>query len=610
MENQKNNLQCRLNTSDNQQRPANPSAGLPYPTVPPLALNYSSINPEAAPFTPGRGKVAQRHTHHQLAGAFEQLSMGQGQAGPSNPRARPFVPQPSSGAQQRVVTGSSGYAAHPASGPFGQFGHHETSQHTRPLPVIQPGQNELVQRPPGPSRVNFGRNETNRYAPGPPVSPSGQNQVVQCPTGFPPAQFGRNETAQHRPGPSASKVGQQGVVQRPPGFPVAQSATHRPSYGNPFQGQRPDCVQLPVAQGAWDHTAQPSNYPVSQGTQMVQYTGNVANQENQLMPHTGTTANQEQQPGPYNRPPRPYKPSHMVINPQGKLLGSEEERRRREELGISINYAGDINNPRNISANIPDEDNCSFWITHIHPEAVHKDILDAVRNVGRIYAMHLNKDQEGQRGKRHEHGAAKLVFFTKGEATRFWDKHGQHVNAQPLIIRGMQTVVRRNRNKVAEQLGLPPNRTRVLLITGPPHLVNEEFLIPWFQSKFKFEIDDILWHVRHPEVNMMEWRFSSFRSQAQSAFLALSRQEPPFDDPRVGVKWDDDPCDIPKTEEVKRAMMEAFHEAKRAREAREAASRQARANRHQIEGRAENHQHHADQYHQGDRHQHGDHHYH
>jgi hypothetical protein len=69
-------------------------------------------------------------------------------------------------------------------------------------------------------------------------------------------------------------------------------------------------------------------------------------------------------------------------------------------------------------------------------------------------------------------------------------------------------------------------RSRVLLISGPPTVVNEPYLCSYLNTKMVYQVDEVL----HRGVSddgsrvLLEFRLGSFRCQAEAARMALMRE--------------------------------------------------------------------------------------
>ena len=203
--------------------------------------------------------------------------------------------------------------------------------------------------------------------------------------------------------------------------------------------------------------------------------------------------------------------------------------------GFSPNYKGNINLSRNRSANIPADKNCSLFLLGLNPEVTTRELLSSIRNVGRIYATHINKPEPH---KCHMTCAAKVTFFERAAAERFYNMYhdsGFMVHGHPEVASVLW-----NRIRSAESPE-KPHRTRVLQIAGPPDLVNPQALTAYFDSKLEYQIDEILVHGTSVERNVVEFRFGSYRCQAEAAKMALGREYPDGD---VRTWHGPDPCDL------------------------------------------------------------------
>ncbi|ROT36741.1 hypothetical protein SODALDRAFT_401612 [Sodiomyces alkalinus F11] len=208
--------------------------------------------------------------------------------------------------------------------------------------------------------------------------------------------------------------------------------------------------------------------------------------------------------------------------------------------GISPNYQGDPTIARNHSANIPQSENCSFWIVNLPPRVTTHELLSEIRNIGRIFACVINAPQP-QRG--HCTAAAKVVFFDLWAAQRFYATYTR----SRLVVGGYRCRVNLNRIRSAEAEG-PGNRTRVVVLKGDPAFVNEASLTAWFEERFKFEVDEVITHVLNEHMGHVEYRFGSWRCQAETARVAIIRelgydsQNPKPECPVWEMKFGLDPC--------------------------------------------------------------------
>ncbi|KAK4444914.1 hypothetical protein QBC34DRAFT_307968 [Podospora aff. communis PSN243] len=186
--------------------------------------------------------------------------------------------------------------------------------------------------------------------------------------------------------------------------------------------------------------------------------------------------------------------------------------------GFSPFYKGDTDILRNRSAEIPAEENCSLFITGLSPTTTTPQLLGAIRNVGRVYATHIN-GPEPDRG--HMTCAAKVVFFERAAAERFYARFhtGFHIPAHP----NHTGRVVWNRIRSAE---VDPNgrKSRVLLISGPKALVNETALRAYLSTKIQYQVEAVIPLHHATQRALIEFRFGSYRCQAEAARMALARE--------------------------------------------------------------------------------------
>ncbi|KAI1207592.1 uncharacterized protein F4807DRAFT_462401 [Annulohypoxylon truncatum] len=227
--------------------------------------------------------------------------------------------------------------------------------------------------------------------------------------------------------------------------------------------------------------------------------------------------------------------------------------RQLEVTGISANYGGNIFLESNQSANIPEESSTSLWLTNLPPDCTHQLLLGTIRGCGKIYAAVINppvyaKDDYvrggGASGAQHSTAASKLVFFDRAGLDKLMAKS----QAGEFSVGGYVPRLRMNRIKSAPRPAGP--QCRVLHIEGPSSVVNERYLGQFFQSKFKYELEGVLTLGQHGARTRQEWRFGSYRCQAESARQAINREKLRYnmsDEDRrvwsqVSVHFGVDPC--------------------------------------------------------------------
>lgn len=226
-----------------------------------------------------------------------------------------------------------------------------------------------------------------------------------------------------------------------------------------------------------------------------------------------------------------FRPMNAVLNPDAHLQPlSREEIAFRIDNGISLNYHGNQVNPRNISANIPDRENCAVWITNLPATCTIRDLLQALMHCrpGRVWASHINPPEEG----RHPHAAAKIIFYHPSEARRFLD-----LCFHPgIMIENRRMCAIYNKQRVAAQDYTFPT-SRALEIKGEKSIVNETFLRSLFERHFRFDDEAVVVLAEFEDVRVIEWRFGSMRAQAGAAYKLLERMYPCVD-----IRYATDPC--------------------------------------------------------------------
>ncbi|KAK2614237.1 hypothetical protein N8I77_001083 [Diaporthe amygdali] len=205
-------------------------------------------------------------------------------------------------------------------------------------------------------------------------------------------------------------------------------------------------------------------------------------------------------------------------------------------LGFSPEYHGDPNLMRNRSANIPDELNCSLFLVNLPPTLTTHRLIAAIHAMGptgRIYATHINAPEPD---RKHYGCAAKVIFFELAAAKAFY----RACEDNGFTVDGYNVRVMWNRIKTAQQEHAK-STTRVLLIGGKPQFVNPTTLTEYFCTKLQFQIDCIVTHsdgLKGGTDAVVEYRFGSFRCQAEAAKMALTREHP-----EVRCFFHCDPCD-------------------------------------------------------------------
>lgn len=240
-----------------------------------------------------------------------------------------------------------------------------------------------------------------------------------------------------------------------------------------------------------------------------------------------------------------FKPMNVKLDPEAATRPlTEEEKLVRDMKGISHRYQGDSNNPANESADIPERENCSVWITNLPPDCTYRDLLTAiaVHHPGKVFASFISPPSA--QGPSHlpsrGHAAAKVVFYYAYSA--------QHLlrvaNSNRLWVRYYLARAVPNRIRAAPQ-SYENRTTRCLEIEGPSDVVNETSLRQLWRGFFDWHDDEVLfigdradWRTGVTRRRIV-WRFGSHRAQAVAAMNYMRSY---YSD--VWVSYAADPCDI------------------------------------------------------------------
>lgn len=240
--------------------------------------------------------------------------------------------------------------------------------------------------------------------------------------------------------------------------------------------------------------------------------------------------------------PRGFRPM-AAISHNDRVFGARINPREvlpADPRAFSTNYRGE-HSVRNASVDdLPFEQNCALWLTNLPPDVTYQQLLAQVRNVGRIWCTVINAPDY----ERHNTAAAKVVFFTPGPAQRLLQKS----LTQGLEVNGYAVKVTHNRVKYGAQT-LTGNASRVLIVTGKTTFVNPESLTEFFKARFVFEVDEIIELInqgnRHKGGrSVVEYKFGSFRCQAQMGKMALEKDRP---EGFEKVDFGPDPCEVGDT---------------------------------------------------------------
>ncbi|ORY66134.1 uncharacterized protein BCR38DRAFT_483787 [Pseudomassariella vexata] len=180
----------------------------------------------------------------------------------------------------------------------------------------------------------------------------------------------------------------------------------------------------------------------------------------------------------------------------------------------SPNYRGNSNNPENWGADIPVDESTALYLVNLPPTCTPRELLQAIRNVGKIHASSVSPPS-GQ----YDTSAAKLVFWTRAAAEKFIDL----VNRGEFSVNGYIPVVTMNKFKAPEQPA--SQHSRVLQVSGPSQIVQQDYLERFFQKTFAYDLDEFVEMYRTDTTTRLEVRFCSYRHQASNAYKYIGKAQ-------------------------------------------------------------------------------------
>ncbi|RYP54291.1 hypothetical protein DL768_000865 [Monosporascus sp. mg162] len=258
-------------------------------------------------------------------------------------------------------------------------------------------------------------------------------------------------------------------------------------------------------------------------------------------------------------PVEPRAPPSLSWRAQRPTVPAAPPRPWRSSRHTSSNYRGDPNNPNNQSANIPEKDSTAVYIEGLPADCTVRELLLAARGTGKLWASNVSPPTGP-----HPGSCGKLVFWDRAGTDRLLAKHAEG----RFVVRGVVPVVKMNKWR---SMAKPENdpRSRVVVVRGPAHIVNQPRLDAFFGkgepgAKFDWDTDEVIVrpHARDGWAEL-EYRFACHRAQASEAYrwimIAWGRWLPNEKEKRVmerdfspeewdlwadvTVVWGIDPCD-------------------------------------------------------------------
>jgi hypothetical protein len=189
----------------------------------------------------------------------------------------------------------------------------------------------------------------------------------------------------------------------------------------------------------------------------------------------------------------------------------------------------------NASANIPEEFNCAIWMRNLPPDVTYQELLGSIQGGGRIWCSYINHPDF----EKHHTAAAKVVFYCAESARAFL----QFVWTRTPEIRHYPIRADLNRIRSAPH-SLSEGTSRVLIVTGEDWFADKDYLIEWFGQQCQFQFDRAVLHIKLNGRAVIEFRFGSYRSQAEACYKALTINRPRG---FRKVEFGDDPCEVGET---------------------------------------------------------------
>uniref|UniRef100_A0A8H7N740 RRM domain-containing protein n=1 Tax=Bionectria ochroleuca TaxID=29856 RepID=A0A8H7N740_BIOOC len=242
---------------------------------------------------------------------------------------------------------------------------------------------------------------------------------------------------------------------------------------------------------------------------------------------------------PIMPPNQCFRPMSAVLeakfNPQALPFSQDGTGSLGMPSRFSTRYLGKHTEKNASQDHLANHENCSLWLRNLPPNITYAELLDTISGIGRVWATYINRPDA-----RHDTAAAKVIFFNPEAAAKYLE----HIESTNLQIRGLAVTGEYNRVKIPRQLSGGPQASRVLVITGHSDFVNKDSLTRFFGDLIQFHTDRIIERFRVGTRTVIEFRFGSYRAQAQSAKTALERNQPSG---LECVRYGQDPCEVGDT---------------------------------------------------------------
>ncbi|KAL3418290.1 hypothetical protein PVAG01_10006 [Phlyctema vagabunda] len=221
------------------------------------------------------------------------------------------------------------------------------------------------------------------------------------------------------------------------------------------------------------------------------------------------------------------------------------ERTRERSDTKSRNYQGQITNWDLRNAQVAECQNCSLYLTNIHPSVQDNLVkLACLIKTGKVYTIHLNPPIHE---RKISTCAAFVSFKTRCGAERFL-----HACRAPpgISIHGQALEARWNREKVAP--ALKPEQSRVVVFMGPRDQISLESLEREFKEYLYYTLITSTSLDTDNGERIIAMEFASIRAQAESAFMCFQALH--GKDAGYSVSWGVDPCGLNQDQGCWRVM--------------------------------------------------------
>lgn len=221
--------------------------------------------------------------------------------------------------------------------------------------------------------------------------------------------------------------------------------------------------------------------------------------------------------------------SSTVADAASNTTASPREEQPSTLVRNSSNYRGDLRNPRNQCANIPDSENCATWWTNLPENCTYQMLFDSLRNIGYVSHAVINPPVGT-----HGTSAAKVEFFDRDSIDRLLMQTGNgHIRGH-MRVGGRIPHILLNRIRVAASSNVVPvemgnggRGTRVLQVIGDPRIVRRDRLEAILASppnRVVYGLERVRSFPRPGGLQCVEFRFASYLVQAVRARDAFMSQ--------------------------------------------------------------------------------------